>query len=682
MAKNIDRREFFKSSMLKTGAGLIALNELFDPALLAGGVNFVSATGPYKTSSFCLIDPDTANYRTPTDWFLNYTAGDHGLPKDWALMIRCMSPIEFQHQLTVDSTDPEFKFKVSVKKNVGIKRVIWIEPDRTNLTAGQSITIRLKKYPLPKTTARCAFAMCEVNPNGSEPEIGSGLTFYEIPTYGGESIPFATKHFQMTLPTRAQTNQPIEIKIAAFDEYWMATPGYTGTVEVVTNFPIRYLPDKITFTPEDKGCKVITCEPLMEGIIRILIKDEATTAESNPCVCTNYPVVDNIFWGEYHKHSFHCDGHLEPDELYEYGEKYGQLDWAMVTPHDTWPAPKKGARNWPVIHAATEAAHKPGKFVTFHGYEWTHNDPFSPNDARGHKIVFFLNPDHLLPLIPYCYDPDQTNAEFMPPTTLLNWLKDRAGDDVIVIPHHLPLYKWWIFPEVPWGDMGGPLPAMSRAEIDKMQPVAEVFSKIHGMNESWGLKEWIKKATQFFGLPLLHTYWLDALKAGVRAGAICAGDNHYRPMGHPAHTALAGVLASELTREAIFRAIQKRRTYGTSGPRVFIHFIINNARMGDIVKVQGPWIKPNLEAAIISPVPIDYVEVVRVMPGDDQVVHIHEGQNMKNCFITWQDSNLIPDQWVCYYLRIHMDGNTQGAWTSPIWFELDPESPHLTTEGL
>jgi hypothetical protein len=158
---------------------------------------------------------------------------------------------------------------------------------------------------------------------------------------------------------------------------------------------------------------------------------------------------------------------------------------------------------------------------------------------------------------------------------------------------------------------------------------------------------------------------------GVRAGAVCAGDNHYTPLGHPNHTGLTAVMAPGQSRKDIFRAIQNRRTYGTSGHRVFIDFRIGAARMGDIVPGSAPGGHPMLEVTVIAPVSIDYVEVVKVSKRFYEVSHTQQVNGSKETVFSWEDQAYNPNKWVCYYLRIHLDRDEHGAWTSPIWFDPD-----------
>ncbi|MFH1999479.1 MAG: DUF3604 domain-containing protein [Planctomycetota bacterium] len=651
----------------------MALHELFSPFAWGKAVKLISASQRARGSSSCEIDPASVLFRVPAHWSLTYTAGDGGLPMGWALMVRCIEEIQTAHNLTVTSSWSGFTASVEVKLNIGKARVIWIEPDAIPLPVGETLTIELWDYAIVTTPARSPFAVYEVDPDGAEPEIGSELTFREVPYSGGECLVTTAGAFNVVLPTRVAVNERIHLKIAALDNRSQAVESYTGVVSLSSNAAFHDLPAAVTFAATDKGTKTIEVTPAVPGFIRVQAVDGDKSGESNPCVCTVDPVEEGIFWGDYHKHTFHCDGHLEPAENYAYARKFAFLDWCAISSHDMLPAPERGAHSWATLHAKTEAAHAPGEMVTFQAYEWSHNNPFSATDARGHKVILFLNPDHLLPLIPYTYKADPASEDCMPPTTLMQRLVERAGEDVIVIPHHLPLFKWWVFPEVDPLQMGGPLPEMQRGEVDALQPVAEVFSRVHGNYESFELMDWIKSPTTF-GAPIRDTFWQDSLKQGVRTGAVCGGDNHSFPLGHPWGTGLTAVVTSDFSREGIFRAIQQRRTYGTSGPRVFISFTIRTGGRGtEALKIGAiapfPQTYPILDVMMASPLPIDLVEVVRVSPGMAEVAHAHMANGELACIFQWEDPAPAPLTWVCYYLRVHMNDDTEGAWTSPIWFE-------------
>lgn len=680
----IDRREFLKKNMLRTAAGWIALSELLGPEAagadgLIHGVSFIAADehksiDDLKGSSYCTILPESIEYASPdTDFEITYVAGEGGLPAGSILAVRCTFPID-PEQLVVTSSCPGYQPDVTIKENIGIPRVIWIKSGLNALPEGESLVIRLIDYQSPRVRTKCAFSVVEIEPDGPNPELGSNYSIKEVPSTGGVVLSKAPAELHVVVPTLAQVNKPLKIRISVRDELHHATPDFTGRVVMKVNLPMLHeLRGPMIFKPEDAGSKEVDVVPLMEGVLRVqcLHRDPGghdLEGESNPCICLPQAPEERVFWGDFHQHSTHCDGNLFPDEIFDYARRFAFLDFGSISPHDMMPYPSRGARNWPLIQQATEEAHAPGTFVTFHAYEWTHDKPFSPHDARGHKVVIFLHPSHLLPLIPYCYS--MTEPEYMPATTLFHRLRQRCGSDVIVIPHHLPLYKWWNLPGVEASELGGPLPALSREEVDAMQPVVEVFSKGNGMNESYSVKDWLKSPT-VWGWPINFTFWDDALKEGVRAGAACAGDNHTSPLGYPSLTALTAVLAPALDRESVFRAIQKRHTYGTSGSRVYLRFTLPdyNAKMGDIVTFNPGAGAPRLEAVIVSPLPIDYVELIKVIPGHAEIAHTQQAGGDRELTFVFEDSDHNPGAWVCYYLRVHLDSDQAGAWTSPIWIE-------------
>jgi hypothetical protein len=114
-----------------------------------------------------------------------------------------------------------------------------------------------------------------------------------------------------------------------------------------------------------------------------------------------------------------------------------------------------------------------------------------------------------------------------------------------------------------------------------------------------------------------HLEWLlhDAFEKGYRVGVVCHSDDH---KGRPGATrpgastfgAIGGLTCyfmSELTRDALFEALRRRRHYGTTGTRLFLdlrasfaqpvttfskdpqlapgeEFAVREASMGDIIR--------------------------------------------------------------------------------------------------
>ena len=114
-----------------------------------------------------------------------------------------------------------------------------------------------------------------------------------------------------------------------------------------------------------------------------------------------------------------------------------------------------------------------------------------------------------------------------------------AGEDAVVIAH-----------------VGGRYADLKYAHDGRLERAVEVHS-------TWGTFEW-----------LLH----DAFEKGYRVGVVCHSDDH---KGRPGATrpgastfgAIGGLTCyfmPELTRDALFEALRRRRHYGTTGTRMFL----------------------------------------------------------------------------------------------------------------
>src|SRR5262249_59003483 len=130
-----------------------------------------------------------------------------------------------------------------------------------------------------------------------------------------------------------------------------------------------------------------------------------------------------------------------------------------------------------------------------------------------------------------------------------------------------------------------------------------------------------------------------AFEEGYRGGVVCHSDDH---KGRPGNTrpgassfgAIGGLtcyLMPELTRDALFEALRRRRHYGTTGTRLFIdlagafdepvtgfaedpqlarggEFSTREALMGDIVRPGA--VPMRLSAEVIGTAPIECVDVL------------------------------------------------------------------------
>jgi hypothetical protein len=165
--------------------------------------------------------------------------------------------------------------------------------------------------------------------------------------------------------------------------------------------------------------------------------------------------------------------------------------------------------------------------------------------------------------------------------------------------------------------VGGRYADIKYAHDGRLERTVEVHS-------SWGTFEW-----------LLH----DAFDMGYRVGVVCHSDDHKgrqgatRP-GASTFGAIGGITCyfmRELTRDALFEALRRRRHYGTTGTRIFISLraafaspvtgftedpklaagretSVREAAMGDIVRAGS--VPMRLTAEVIGTAPIERVDVL------------------------------------------------------------------------
>ncbi len=295
-----------------------------------------------------------------------------------------------------------------------------------------------------------------------------------------------------------------------------------------------------------------------------------------------------VFYGDLHNHCDISYGKGTLDEAYRNARL--QLDFASVTGHAHWPDMparegrlaylvdyhQKGfdhlAEVWDEVQEKTEAVHEDGRFASFLSFEWhsmRHGDYCIYYDgARG---------------------PILRAADIEGMRRALDWIR-TSGVRTMMIPHHLcyvPGYRG-----VNWSD------------YDRCySPVVEIVS-MHGCAESDDAPR-----------PYLHSMgprddrgsMLAGLRAGHRFGVIGSSDHHAAHPGSHDHGRMA-VWAEALTRDAIWRGIEARRTFALTGDRIALAFSLNGAPMGaEIPAVR----ERSLEVDVTAGAALDYVEVVR-----------------------------------------------------------------------
>jgi len=300
----------------------------------------------------------------------------------------------------------------------------------------------------------------------------------------------------------------------------------------------------------------------------------------------------NVFFGDLHNHCGLSYGQGTLAEAIQNARL--QLDFASVTMHAVWPDmprddPKlgylvdyhrqgfaKAAENWPAYLEEIEKYNEDGRFVTFASYEW-HSLEF------GDYCVYFKNGSD----IPILNDGD------------LSALRQKASQlktPAFIIPHHIG-YKQ--------GSRGINWQAFS----SQISPVAEIFS-FHGLSESSeGAYPYLHSMGPRHGHGTAQYGW----EQGHIFGIIGSTDHHNSFPGSYGVGRL-GVWAESLTRDSIWDAISKRRTYALTGDRIQLGFSANGHLLGDICP---PDTERWIEVSVSGGSSVDYIEVLH----NNQVIH-------------------------------------------------------------
>ena len=267
-----------------------------------------------------------------------------------------------------------------------------------------------------------------------------------------------------------------------------------------------------------------------------------------------------IFWGDLHSHCSISYGHGTMDQALARARQ--QLDFCSITGHAFWPDMptdrdrygdiidyhhegfSRLAKNWPILLEKSEAATRNHEFIAFPSYEW-HSLEFGDHNVYA--------PSADLPLLD------------APDVATLRQLTSRQ----LAIPHHI-------------GYRAGYRGINWDAYRERQSPFVEVFS-LHGCSLSDDAP-----------YPMLHDMGpRDSASTaeagwarGFRFGIVGGTDHHAAYPGSHGDGRMA-VLASSLTREALWDAFLARRVYALTGDRIEVRFEINDAPIGSQIPCQG-----------------------------------------------------------------------------------------------
>ncbi len=428
-------------------------------------------------------------------------------------------------------------------------------------------------------------------------------------------------------PSIARPGEPFALHLAVYDRNHNLCTQYTGAVELRDETALLTgLPSRVEFGPENAGLAIIeSVKAQAPGLIRVKAHDHAhgLSTLGNPLLTQSDP-ESLVLWGDLHSHSWGDVSMglmddptpiLHPAGRHAQARGQARLDFAApgpMAPPDQTHRPAV----WEAHQAAYRANDEPGTYIPFLAGE------AHPSIGGDRNVVFR---DWEERHAPAWADMDE----------LVQTYGDR--DDVLLEAH-----------------VGGG-PADWEAYPTMHEPAVEVAS-------GHGSAEWLLQR---------------ALRHGHRPAVIASGDTHLPLLAAPmaAHLfrgrfgnhlnirdcaigcgPVAAVRALRCERQAIWEAVQNRRSYATTGARIILDVRANGHPAGSEIEFDG---KPRLTITAHACAPIERIDLIR----DDQALAAWRPETL-DARLEFEDADPRPE--AAYYVRLRQtDG--EYAWSTPIW---------------
>ena len=619
-----------------------------------------SAAAPYRNEaeavaagrrlgigSATLEGPKTAEVATFQTWTLVYTAGPAGVEPGGGIRVGLRHVLNWTPPQT---GDPKAAGHFAAKAAGGAPVKIFIPKKRHHFFGPYFAWQNMVEVTLPERglepgqTLRLTYGDRSGGGPGTriQPFDETNFVFkcYVDAPGKGDYLPLANspsirivaaapRRLSLVMPSDAVAGRPTWCIVRAEDRYGNPAMRYRGTVRLHSSDTSAELPGAFTFTEADGGAHCFEKVTLRAtGSHTVSVTDGKLRAAGNPVRVARARPEQLLLWGDLHGHTLYSDGRGTVEQYYDFARDFAGLDFCAVSDH----AFEIMDAMWKHTKAVTNRRNHSGRFVTFHGYEWSGN-----TKAGGDHNVYFLDDDPPLYRSDNYYHPRNLQV-YHGPDPKVPHVKDLFAriekhlrdKDVLCIPH--------------WGGRHGN-PAFHNP---KVQRLIEVFSE-HRRSEDW--------AASF-------------LQSGHRLGVMASGDDHY---GNPGHgylhpkgdwdrqeigMAAVAVYAPEHTRESIFRALYDRRVYATSGDRIILDVRADGHPMGSEYKTLQP---PVIEVEAIGTVAI---KLVQIKKDSREVFAAKPGKTAVR--LRWQDPEFQPGRPSYYYVRVVQE-NDEEAISSPIW---------------
>ncbi len=431
-------------------------------------------------------------------------------------------------------------------------------------------------------------------------------------------------------PSIVSPGELFHLNVLAFDSHRNVCEQYQGDVSLAAPEGVQGLPETLHFGPDQKGVWIVEgVQIAAPGLYRLQVRDPQQNlhALSNPILCQREP-EHRLLWGDLHCHSWgdttlalmdEPSFKIHPAARHEQARRVGRLDFAApgpMSPSD----PSDRPEVWEAHQQAYRDNDEPDRYVPFLASE------VHTRKAGDRNVIYLAWEDAYLPTF-----------------SSMEKLQEAYGnrEDVLLEAH-----------------VGGGPPNWE-AYRTKREPLLEIASG-HGSFE-WLLQQ--------------------ALSYGYRPAIIGSTDAHLPSLGGPmaAHCfrgrfneelnirdtgfgagPLAAVWAERCERHAIWKAIEKRSTYATTGARILLNLTVNGHPAGSEIDLAD---RAEITLQVHACAPVERIDLIR----NDRCLYSWHPQSL-DLDPSYTDKHPLHEG--AYYVRLRQtDG--EYAWSTPVWAHSD-----------
>ena len=248
----------------------------------------------------------------------------------------------------------------------------------------------------------------------------------------------------------------------------------------------------------------------------------------------------NVYYGHLHNHTGYSDGEGNPREAFDYARHQAGLDFLGIADH----VETLSSREWSRMKDAAKERTENGKFVAFHGFEWS-------SSRYGHVAV--INGQHRI-----------GSGLFGITKSFSRFIREVNEQNCVAFFNHPGREDGWDH------------------EFDHFDnKVSEKFVGIELWNKNSGFDRYYYN-DGYHGNDGGKGFFDEAIARGWKIGASGSEDNHGDNWGNMNYYRLA-ILSNELTKEALYSALQQRRFFSTLDKNMAMSFKVNGNEMGSLI---------------------------------------------------------------------------------------------------